>query len=321
VIVGQARSGSTLITRLMADTRHFFLVNDAYFLQMADDLCASPTPENRLRLAEACLGRMRQRALTDEVRTVNRSVRLSSADFDDLQAALPGIASEADTAWEVIFRLVALAAERAGAKVWGWNSPQDYVHAQRLLTIRPESRVVFLIRNPYSVLKSYKNLPRYWGAERNRYHPLAQSLVWKAVVREYERLAALFPGRLALVRYEDLIVPQSDVWERLADILGPFPAPQPANAYDRNSSHASSQGLSTTKPLSRVEIGICRAVTSPLAGRLGYEAEGKVTQLGLADLCRSTARFLGYYSSKAATSRDMRQRLMHFGSRLRHRIQ
>jgi hypothetical protein len=319
VIVGQARSGSTLITRLMADTGHFFLVNDAYFLQMADDLCPRPDPtrDERLRLARACLERMRQRALTEEVGTVNRSVPLSAGQFEALEAALPDIAGRAATAWEVIFRLMEHAAGLAQAPVWGWNSPQDYVHAGRLIEELPGSRILFLIRDPYSVLKSYKNLPGYWGAERNRYHPLVQSMVWMSVVREYRRLEALHPGRVALLRYEDLTAPGTNVWAGLTALLGDFPRPKPASSYDRNSSH----GRAAPRPLGGAEIGICRAVTASLAGDMGYQPPGSAQALGLMDLGRSTARVLGFYASRAVRSRDMRRRLVHFGARLRQRTQ
>lgn len=318
VIVGQARSGSTLLTRLMADTGHFFLVNDAYFLQMADDICPepSPTPEQKLRLAMACLERMRERALRDDVQTVNRSVPLSAEQFAELQAALPDMLEACHSPWDVVFALTRRAAEMAGAPVWGWNSPQDYVHAGRMLREVPESRVLFLIRDPYSVLKSYKNLPSYWGVERNRYHPVVQAMVWKMVVRDYRRLEAQFPRRVALVRYEDLISPETNVWTGLKDLLGDFPEPRPASAYDRNSSH----GRAAPLPLSRSEIAICRMVTGSLARELGYGGpDRRAGQLGLMDLGRSTARFASYYGAQAARSRDMRQRLLHFGSRLKQR--
>ena len=36
VIVGQARSGTSFLTRLLADTRRFALINDAYVVQCFD---------------------------------------------------------------------------------------------------------------------------------------------------------------------------------------------------------------------------------------------------------------------------------------------
>src|SRR5690606_20420262 len=100
----------------------------------------------------------------------------------------------------------------------------------------PSARVLFLIRDPFDVLKSYKNLPQYWGRERMRYHPILQSLVWRQVVKEYMRLKKLYPATVWLLRYEDVLLDRDKAWASLKDFLGPFPAPAHAASLDRNSS-------------------------------------------------------------------------------------
>jgi len=314
VIVGQARSGSTLLTRLIADTGYFLLVNDAYFLQMADDICKTvPMSEGEaLQLAEAVVKRMEERAITENVHTVNRSVPLSEDQFRALKTRLPQIVPQIvagnASPEAIIGAVLAQAAQLAGARAWGWNSPQDYVHAERLIAAFPDIRILFLIRNPFDVLKSYKNLPAYWGEERNRYHPAVQALVWRTVTREFRRLEALHPGHVRLLRYEDMVAGDGP-WQNFGGFLGDI-RPRPAASYDRNSSGGRRAG----RPLTAIEAALCRTITGADLARLGYEPKAAKGGLGLLDLTATTGRFLGFYARRALTSRDMRQRIRRFGA-------
>ncbi|MGF1605864.1 MAG: sulfotransferase [Rhodothalassiaceae bacterium] len=307
VLVGQARSGSTLLTRLLAESGHFCLVNDAYLLQAMDDIMGQNGAEIR-RLSDfchLCIDRVAERSTADGVRTINRSVLLSAADIDALRSRADALVQAAGTPAGILQAVLQETAQRAGARVWGWNSPQDYLQIDRIARLYPHARFVFLIRDPFAVLRSYKSLPAYWGAERNRYHPVLQALVWRNVVREHRRLADQMPERVRLVRYEDLVEAPQAVWTELATLTGAFPPPPAPQSLDRNSSRAA-----RAQALSRVEQWLCGRLTAPDRSGLGYQAPAPLAgPLGLGDLIAASFRAGLYYSRKAAGSRDMRGRI------------
>lgn len=313
VIVGQARSGSTLVTRLLADTLHFLLVNDAYVLQFIDDIDPPGefTQTEAHAIADYCFDMLRKRAITREVNTIDRSVPLEPHEIDALRPDIAALLSQLKTPEDVVTMVLQTAAKRTGASIWGWNSPPDYLNVERILRRFQGARILFLIRNPYNVLKSYKYAPDYWQYGRFRYHPVLQSLVWRQVVREYRRLSGLYPDAVRIIRYEDIIASGTDVWGDLQGFLGNFPVPLPADRYGNNSSFRNGRSRSIT----RLEVEICRVVTGPHLADYGYDkVNPKIAGAGVIDLVTTSFRCLSYYFYHAVRSRDMRQRIKRLGA-------
>lgn len=313
VIVGQARSGSTLITRLLADTHHFLLVNDAYVLQFIDDI-DSPgefTQTEARAIADYCFDMLHKRAITQDVNTIDRSVGLEPHEIDALRSGIAALLPKFKAPEDVVTTVLQTAAKRIGASIWGWNSPQDYLNVERILSRFPGARVLFLIRNPFNVLKSYKNAPDYWQYGRFRYHPVVQSLVWRQVVCEFARLSRLYPDAVHIIHYEDIVTSDTGVWGDLQGFLGDFPMPLPADRYGNNSSFRNGRSQSITG----LEAAICQSVTGPYLADHGYDkVNPKIAGTGVIDLVCTTFRCLSYYFYHAVRSRDMRQRIKRLGA-------
>lgn len=300
VVVGQARSGSSLLT-LMLNLAGGFVVNDAYALQAADELGltgARPAPGAAARYREACHGILRARTVSEGPPPIHRSAVASGS-------ALRAAAAVEGEGWAEIWGGM-LAAAAPGAAFRGWNTPPDHLRAEEILAAFPQARFVFLMRDPWAVLRSYKALPPHWGRERARYHPALQARAWAASARSRARMAAERPGRACLIRYEDLVARPRETFDRLSAFLGvPLAAPDPAT-LPRNASRPGAA-------LSRAELWAAAAMLGDAPARLGY-APPRAEGLGALDLARRSLAAGGYYLSAAARSRDMRRRILRMAS-------
>ena len=190
VIVGQARSGTSLLTRLFADTGRFALINDAYLIQYLDGLTARETLSRRQRrdFADFILTQIRTRTVSEHERQMYRSIYLTSEQLGRLEERADQFVQECETGWDLIEALLVATAELSGCDVWGWKSPPDYLHVDRIRAHFPRARFIFVIRNPFKMMRSYKNWP--WPGGRSRYHPLIQAMVWRSVAERSQESAS-----------------------------------------------------------------------------------------------------------------------------------
>lgn len=193
VLVGQARSGSSLAT-LLVNRAGGFAINDAYAAQAAEALglpaAGRPAQAARLgRFREAMLARLEARSVPEAEGPIHRSARLTprmgaaAAEASAYAAARPG--ADWASVWGAMLHAAAAA---GGAPVWGWNTPPDYTRAAEILGAFPRARFVFVHRGLWAVLRSYKGLPAHWGRERARFHPALQARAWAAAARAEARL-------------------------------------------------------------------------------------------------------------------------------------
>ncbi len=289
VLVGQARSGSSLAVLILNRFAGGFVVNDAYAAQMADDL---PDLE---AFREAALARIEARGWTGTAPApIHRSARLSAA-----QRAAAGAACGLDWA-ELWGAMLHGAAEAGGCALWGWNTPPDHARAEEILGAFPRARFVFAMRDPWAVLRSYRDLPAHWGEERARYHPALQARAWAGAMRAHRRLAARLPGQVHLMRHEDLVAAPRETLAALAGFLG-------VPAFEADPGALPSNPSARGGRLSWAEVA---------AARIAMGAEGAVFPapkpqgFGLGRLARLTLRAGGYYGGLALRSRDMRGRIL-----------
>ncbi len=279
-----------------------FMINDAYAVQAADAL--GLVGARRVRAgsadayAEACLDILRARCVDAEPAPIHRS---AVAGPQALARAAAALAARRRDGWGDVWG-AALRAAGDGRAFHGWNTPPDHLRAEDILSAFPEARFVFLMRDPFAVLRSYRALPEYWGRARARYHPTLQARAWAASVRSLDRLNRALPGRAHALRYEDLLDDPRGAMAALSEFIGaPLAAPDPAE-LPANGSRADAG-------LSRAEIWAARRALGDLPERMGY-APPRPEGRGLARLARCTAAAAGYYALEAARSRDMRGRIL-----------
>jgi hypothetical protein len=309
IIVGQSRSGSTLLTRLTNDGNRSVIINDAYIVQRADELAGSGPVDTRT-LVKDWLNIILARSEVDSPPSLHRPICLTSRQIAEIQHE----ADEAQRGWtqwpEVVTGVLNIVANKIGARAIGWNTPPDYVHTERLLQLFPDCRIIYLIRDPFAVMLSYKYLPDYWGSERNRYNPLVQPLVWRQVVRQYKAAAARFPGRIRLVRYEDLVRDPAGVMAELASFTGVAFLPPDLGALERNGSNTGG----CDRGLNRIEHWLASAITAGARGDFGYGdcAVPLLPRTGLGEIASSFAKSASFYAVRLVRSRDIRKRVSRF---------
>ena len=101
-----------------------------------------------------------------------------------------------------------------GKRFWVRRATSYIFYAQEILTLMPEARMLFLLRNPYDICASLKRrdarLDRLWS-------PV---LSWNRGLRTAARLQEAFPDRFLIVRYEDMVTEPTDVFRRIFAFVG-----------------------------------------------------------------------------------------------------
>ncbi|MBN2320626.1 MAG: sulfotransferase [Acidobacteria bacterium] len=115
---------------------------------------------------------------------------------------------------ECLLNIYSKPAEKIGFNRWGIKEVQSGIQtADFLKTLFPNSRFVFLVRNPFACMLSIKR--RNWIDAADMKDPLSYFLlIWKKLASEFKRAPYGF-----FVRFEDLISDSYDATP-LADYLG-----------------------------------------------------------------------------------------------------
>jgi hypothetical protein len=124
-----------------------------------------------------------------------------------------------------LFASVGHAIARAeGKSISVEKTPHHLNWLDRIARELPESRVILMLREPYSFMLSYKHQgdrKREFVRKQfeRRYHPLACALVWRGCVQAAQAASVNYPDHLLLVRQEDVRDNASDVLDRVQEFL------------------------------------------------------------------------------------------------------
>lgn len=91
------------------------------------------------------------------------------------------------------------------------HTPSSIKYFQTLIELFPKSKFIFIVRDPRAVYASVKGLD--WGANS----PLRLSEIWREYVMCYFTLQKLFPDKVHLIKYEDIL---KDPREKLKELCG-----------------------------------------------------------------------------------------------------
>jgi hypothetical protein len=289
------------------------LVNDFYFLQSVDGLDAfdqTLSSDLGAQLAEELAMRIRARIEKPGSQSIEDGLRLSVEQDRELEALARSSLSAGDGTWSSLLQTVM---PRVGGWLgkprWGYNTPQDHMHLDRIFAAFPDAKVVFLMRDPRNMLKSYKNVTENDYHHPHRYHPLLQSLAWRSAVRRYF-LERRKERAVMLVRYEDILDDVNVTLGKISDFAAIDIPPLDLKDFGNNSSFAGTG----KKPsgLHPSETWICEKICGGEMKKLGYPLSNSRLDIGdIAYLSRLTARAFWFYLSRFVGSADARRRVLH----------
>ncbi|MEO0769311.1 MAG: sulfotransferase, partial [Cyanobacteria bacterium J06649_4] len=193
VLVGLPRSGSTLLSRVINESSDCFMISDFYYLQYVESLDGYQKKDmsTKALLVDFIVSQLRNRTKPDHLEDkIWFGLPFSTAQLAQLDAFATAYKDDpAEKDWaEVLDDTMQFAAQLCNRKTWGYNTPQDYLNADVLISRFPQTKFLFLLRSPARTLLSYKY---YWTTEpkfrkdRGRYHPAVQSLAWKTCAKSY----------------------------------------------------------------------------------------------------------------------------------------
>lgn len=319
VLVGLPRSGSTLLTRILNTCPDTYVLNDLYILQQVDAFgCWDGFSDEDQ--ANSIIAHIRHNVwFQSGIPAAERPEACARMNAEQLERALDAIDNGPirKTHWaETIEDTIRVAAKAAGKKRWGWNTPQDYLHMDRILAVWPSARFIFNMRHPFNTLRSYKHYPT--AKHRARYHPAAQSFAWRKAANAYRDAAARNPDHTLLVRYEDITGATASELTRINQFLGSGIDPAiDLAALGRNSSFTAGTTASSTKTGSAAiepfECWLSDCLLYQQRKDLGFDdARSRFSLRGLGTTLKDSAVFAGAYGNLAITDKDVRKRIGRF---------
>jgi hypothetical protein len=298
VVVGLPRSGSSFLSHVLSQVPGWYVFDDLTLGSEVATVGAHGALDQRSlnRLVEFLGWQVwaRKKHGLYSVPTVEKHevARMNDA----LRASFTGQeATWLDLQEEWLVRL----AERNGCRHWGFKSPRAYRGTDQLFATYPRMKGIFIMRRPDNVLSSYKNMPPdSQDGHPGNYHPLTHAWLWRTAADAWLDLSKRYPGRLMLIRFEDLLSKPQDVAKTAAKFLG---AKSPDAVHAPPRPNTSFTGT-TIRQLTGLEHLILKFMVGDRALALGFDKASapRARFQDVADLTTTTARFATHRSRRAA---------------------
>jgi len=301
-VVGNSRSGTTMLGRVLGGHPEVFTFNELHFFEQLWNAGREPEP----------IGHKPAVTLAANLLTIQRdgyfAKRNPGAYLDEAGTLVDAIASPI-TPPRVFATFMENEAARHGKAIGCDQTPRNLYYLHELLELYPDARAVVIVRDPRDVLLSQKNRwkRRRLGAEGTPrfnalrtwagYHPITISLLWRSGVRAGDRLAD--HGRLTPVRFEDLLAePEKQVrmlCDRLDIPFDPAMLEVPRIGSSHETDRPTETGLDPAAAgrwrhggLTPTEIAVCQRIAGDGITRHGYDIEKVSPPLGSLVFCRLT---------------------------------
>lgn len=313
VVVGLPRSGSSFLAHVLSTLKDLWVFDDLYVVQKAEAITFDRMTNSQLEQFVDRLAWETRARVKWEQDFGTPAVTLD--DIDHMEAKL--IARHRDTGpfWHEIACLwVDELAAANDCGQWGYKTPQDFLHLERLHDVWPETKFIHLLRDPRDIMRSYKNLQVWQGGDGDprSYHPVAYALYWRMSQRRLETARTGGVPRVETVRFEELVADPDAVADRLAGYLS---TQQLRSAVVE--SHNSSRDSGPQRRLTETEEWICQRLAGPEMSEAGYELRSVRPRLGdLAELARVTKDFVVFQISRAVGDPEKRRSIVNVATNL-----
>ena len=190
-VLGSGRNGSTLLNRMLNQHSELFLPSEQYFL--GNSII-------KYKLYNFLIWRDLMKVIAGELMKVTGSHTwdfsaeeifdvLNTTDDKSLQSVL-----------EVIFRTYGLKNKPTFSQ-WGDTTPLNTYYVPELLSVFPEARYLFLLRDGRDVVASYKRGGEAYLGKLAQ--PQQAAIHWVHALEQYQMLRK--KSEVLLIRYEDLV--------------------------------------------------------------------------------------------------------------------
>lgn len=302
LIVGTARSGTTLVQRLCCELPDVWVPPETHFWPLAVEATERfdfpLRGRNRIEMVAWLLDRLSARTLP-----VRPSAVTDEIGKRDRRAAL----------WVVFESLVAAMSPSVG--ILGEKTPGHVAHWEQLTAAVPELKLIGVIRDPHAVLRSHRKVP--WGD----HDPWTLAERWLAHQRSLEDARRILgPERVGIVRYEDLVADPRSHQSEIAAFLGVPDEPEPLDPvllrdhplFPARETWKSNALESVTTDhtaewsgdLSDTDVAILDAVLGPALTHHGYAPATRNVEVPVMDERASSdvAAFRAWYTQTMATT-------------------
>ena len=289
VVVGLPRSGSSFLSHVLSQIPGWYVFDDLLLRREAANLMATRTmsAEARDRLIEFLGWQIWARRKHGLYAIPN----VEKSEVAPMNAALRACFSGKDCSWLDLQEewLVRLAA-RSGCLNWGFKSPHESQHLDQLLNAYPQMKCIFIMRQPERVLASYKHMPvDSQDGHPHNFHPVVHAYIWRRAADAYVSASRRFPGRVLLVRFEELVGDTTLVANSVSRFLDAPHVDGVSAPAVPNTSFAKGQ----SKELTGLETVLAGLLIGNRCEELGFARldRKKVRGADYSDFVKTTARF------------------------------
>ena len=286
-VVGNSRSGTTMMGRVLGGHADVFTFNELHFFEQL----WAPKAEVEVLTRDAAI------KLISRLMTIQRDGYYTQQDtaqyLDEAARIVDGI--DEALAPPNLYRVFIDHETRSHEKTVGCDqTPRNLYYMEELLKLYPGGVFVVMVRDPRDVLLSQKNRwkRRRLGAKGTPwcnalrtwagYHPITISLLWRSGVAAGDRFAD--DPRVCVLRFEDLLADPKTHLRRVCDVIGVTHNTSMLNVPRVGSSHkedsptergldASAAGRWRDGGLTKAELAICQRITGEHMTRHGYPIE------------------------------------------------
>lgn len=287
-VLGNARSGTTLMSRILGRHPDVHSFNELHFFEEIW------SPDRDAPLTDEAAREMTQRLMKHEFD--HYVGRTDPARYRSQAEAFLAEHPTIESGLELFGTFLDEVARHNDRSIACTQTPRNVYYLQEILTAYPDAYVIWMVRDPRAVLCSQKHRWRRrwsWSRSPNRYdalqawmnyHPITYSLIWRAALRAGE--AYWDDERVLRVRFEDLVrEPQAEVGKVVRAVgleFSPAMLRVPRRGSSLRPDRAEESGVDAAAAdrwrdgcLDRGELYLCERITGATIARHGYRPEGE----------------------------------------------
>ena len=289
-VVGNSRSGTTMMGRVLGRAKEFFTLGELHFYGMLFD----HKSDKGIKLSQQKSEELYANLICLEREGFFTNLR-NSAKYEQ-EARFRVEEGQLNSFEEVYTSFLLSEAQKHNKSIPCEQTPKNLFFLNDIFKLPYEIKVVNMVRDPRDILSSQK---RKWkrrslGAKGIplreairawfNYHPITISLIWQSAIREYRKYENDSSDLLS-VKFEDFLSKPSSELERICSFLGIdydielLSVPQVGSSDERDSNKVGikSNRISSWQfngVLSKTEIYICERLCLEEMKHMGYTPSG-----------------------------------------------